>query len=726
MLSKKMSQNKEITEKAEVQKLPRGGYLVDTPIGYIQFGSPPETIKDTMRMPKGVPQIFVLPRNFFSWVKGISVAELEFPLYNNFFIQKKETYIICSKEQFKIFKQVLRESVFGPEAVDLRQDYALDKIDADDVPDLSSELAYFAGSIRLPDMVKFGIFKNNRFKFKGMTITMSEEGDFSLSYKNKKIADVPGDITYKPTYDIGERLPEPYKPPLFGVTCLGPSHGFDPEQNTSGFIIWLNHSGIMIDPPVNSTEWLEDSNVNPKLIDSIILTHCHADHDAGTFQKILEESKVTIYTTQTVIDHFLSKYSAFTQVSDAYLRKLFRYRRVKIGAPVYINGGRFDFFYTLHSLPTVGFKMSFQDQSFVYSSDHNNDPEVRDKLYNEGIISDRRYEELKNFPWESRVIYHEAGIKPLHTPVDVLNSLPAEIQKKTVVYHIADKDFPAETDLTMAKFGIENTLVFETESPDFEKAEQVLSLLRHLDFYEDMPVSKAAEFLTIVEEEHFKKDDYLIRQGTKGDKFFILYSGNVSIRSEGLETRKLYGAYDYFGEVALMTEQTRVADVVAETDIVAYSITRDKFLNFIAGTEFEKTLKRLISIRDSETWNVLSNSKLLQAMTSTQKTWLESILEPVEVKDSGNLIRENFEIPALYIIRKGSVEVSRRGDIVASLSRGDLVGSVIKVHRSETADYTYANIGPVSLYRISKKSIIPFLEKNPGLIMKLIYPFQTR
>ena len=48
-----------------------------------------------------------------------------------------------------------------------------------------------------------------------------------------------------------------------------------------GFIIWLNHFGIMVDPPVNSTEWLLDSNVNPKFIDSIILTHCHADHDAG-------------------------------------------------------------------------------------------------------------------------------------------------------------------------------------------------------------------------------------------------------------------------------------------------------------------------------------------------------------------------------------------------------------------------------------------------------------
>lgn len=32
--------------------LPRGGYLVDTSEGYIQIGSPPETIKDTMGLEK--------------------------------------------------------------------------------------------------------------------------------------------------------------------------------------------------------------------------------------------------------------------------------------------------------------------------------------------------------------------------------------------------------------------------------------------------------------------------------------------------------------------------------------------------------------------------------------------------------------------------------------------------------------------------------------------------
>ena len=399
-------------------ELPRGGYLVQTPAGYVQFGSPPETIKDTMKLPEGVPEIFVLPEKMFNWIKGISIAEIEFPLYWNYFIRKKKTLIICREEQFLKMKKVLEESVFGPETFSIANDYS-SNISHSLVPDILSEMNYFRNNNKLSNMVQFGIFKNNKFSHKGISITIESDGDYKLFFKNNFLAKIPGNIEYKTTYLIGERLPEPYLPPLFGVTCLGPSHGFDPEENTSGFIIWLNHQGIMVDPPVNSTEWLEDSNVSPKFIDSIILTHCHADHDAGTFQKILEEGKVTVYTTETVMMSFLEKYSALSDVSTDYLMSLFDFYPVKIGNPLYINGGKFEMFYTLHSIPTIGFRMEFQNQSFVYSSDHNNDPELHNELLEKKVINKTRYDELKNFPWDSKVIYHESGVPPLHTPINL-------------------------------------------------------------------------------------------------------------------------------------------------------------------------------------------------------------------------------------------------------------------------------------------------------------------
>lgn len=701
--------------------LPRGGYLVDTPSGYVQFGSPPETIKDTMFYEKGVPTVFVLPSELFNWIKGISVAEIEFPVYYNFFIKKRKTVIICTKEQLIQIKRVLQESLFGPRNLDISSDYSA-MAENLKIPDLKREMDFFRNNLKLSDLITFGIFKGNHYVHGDIRIEMSE-GNFIVYHDKKRIAMVPGQIEYTPTYLIGERLPEPYLPPLFSITCLGPSHGFDPNENTSGFIIWLNHQGIMVDPPVNSTEWLEDSNVNPKLIDSIILTHCHADHDAGTFQKILEEGKVTIYTTETVMMSFLRKYSALSGVAVSYLMKLFDFHPVRIGQPVFIHNGRFDMFYTLHSIPTIGFRMEFQDQSFVYSSDHNNDPEVHRLLFETERISKERYDELVNFPWDSKVIYHEAGIPPLHTPVKYLNSLPDDIKKRIVVYHIAQKDFPDDTTLRLAKFGIEKTLTFETTPPPYEEGWKILGLLKHQDFFHDLPIEKAQEFLGIVEEEKYRKGELIIKKGTKGDKFYIIYSGNVSVESGNLEQKKIYGTYEYFGEVALVTEQNRAADVIAETDVTLYSIPRDKFLNFIIGTEFEKVLRRLAIIRNSETWNLLSTSPFFRLCTASQKTWLESMFIPVERTEAGVILKEGRPIDFMYIIRSGEVKVSKKGKEVAVLKKGDFIETLMNVHSGKPARYTYSHDGPVWLYAMPRDEMYRFAEKNPGLLMKLTYDF---
>jgi glyoxylase-like metal-dependent hydrolase (beta-lactamase superfamily II) len=40
----------------------------------------------------------------------------------------------------------------------------------------------------------------------------------------------------------------------------------------------------MVDPPPHSSELLLQAGIEPKAITATILTHCHADHDAGTFQ----------------------------------------------------------------------------------------------------------------------------------------------------------------------------------------------------------------------------------------------------------------------------------------------------------------------------------------------------------------------------------------------------------------------------------------------------------
>jgi len=288
---------------------------------------------------------------------------------------------------------------------------------------------------------------------------------------------------------------------------------------------------------------------------------------------------------------------------------------------------------------------------------------VQRRLRRAGVIDARRARELKSFPWQSKVVYHEAGVPPLHTPVAFLAARPLEVRRRTVVYHIAQKDVPTGSGLALSRFGIENTLYLPTRSPGYEGTYGVLNVLKHLDFLETLTVEKVQEFVTSVSLETFRK-------GTLGDKFYVISSGNVAILDQELETRKVLGTYEYFGEVALLTGAPRGADVVALTGVAAYSIPKERFLGFIRGTQFERILERLVKNRSSETWGLFTTNQRLAALTTYQRTWLESILVPRDLPGPGTLAREGRPIEAVHIIHRGEVTVLRSGRKVATLGRG--------------------------------------------------------
>lgn len=729
-----MSKQQKVELTGLKNNLPRGGYLIQTSVGYIQVGSPPETIKDTMFLPQSSPQIFVLPNQLFHVDKGISVAELEFPIYYNHFLRGKKTFIIGTKEQKEQLITALRESIFGPEEVNLASEY-IGGESHPAFPNMKAEIEYFRGNRVLDDLVRFVTFnKDNFVKLNNVYIRKLPNNNFLIQDKDwDNEIEVEGDINFNIIYDIGKSLPEPYQPPMLGVTCLGPSHGFDPEANTSGFILWINHSGIMIDPPVNSTEWLRRSNVNPKLIDTIILTHCHADHDAGTFQKILEEGKITIYTTETVLDSFIRKYQALTKIPREELLELFDFVNVVIGREYQIHGASFRFNYALHSIPSLGFGFEFEGKSFYYSSDHlNAPPEIYDDLRDRGILTPGRCEDLKKFPWESDLIYHEAGIPPLHTRIDFLNNLPVEIQKKIVVYHIARKDFPQNTHLRYAQFGIENTIELPIEPPKYEEVYKILDALANVDIFKNFPIHKAKEFITIVEFKEYPKGTKIIEKNTKGDDFFIILSGNV--RVEGMEqetiseesTLKRYGTYEYFGEASLILDQPRSADIIAETNVQALTIKKDKFLSFIRDSDLFEKFKKLSEIRKTGTWDVLSNSKIFGSLTSAQKTALELMMEQRKEIANVYLIRKEKSFDKVFIIKRGKVNViDEHGKIIMTLSTGDFCGQIFNLQKNLPSDYDFLTIEDTELYEIKRENLIKYIQDNPGVYMKLYKIFKT-
>ena len=715
-----MNEAKRVIKKGKIYRLPRGGYITDTSAGYVQVGSPPETIKDSMHLEKDVPEIICLPKHFFSRDKGISVAEVEFPIYYNFFLKQRKTKLICNQSQIEIFRQVIKEALFGPKSFDLAQDFPEGH---KDIPKIAEEMASFV-NFTFEDVVDIiPISEKLPVVFGKLAIHVKKDGNYELiddEYKLRTI--IPSTIGYNVIYDLGTHVSKPFQAPRLGVTCLGPSHGFDPKDNTSGFIIWLGGSGIMVDPPVNSTEWLTRSNVNPKIIDSIILTHTHADHDAGTLQKILEEERITIYTTRTILSSWLYKYSTLTQIPQQELAGLFDFIPITIGEKVNIKGAWFDFRYMLHSIPTMGFDFKFRGRSFVYSSDHLNSKEKFDKLLKDKVISKARYQEFMNFPWHSDIIYHESGFPPLHTPITELDKLPSEIKKKITVYHIAAKDFPEKTDLTLAKFGISNTVVLDVKQSPFYQAYNTIDLISHIDLFKDFKLNKIRDLLSICEVHNFPKGTHVITKGNHEDKFYIIVSGSLVLYKDDKkkEVAKRFGRCQYLGEVSLITNSVRTADIYAETEVEAISISRKAFLKLIKDTSAEKKLQSIIDNRDMLSWQTLSDTAFFDKLTSSQKTELELLMKRHEMKKNCELFKPNSILDELFFFCSGEGSIKSTVDKgkEKKLKRGDVLGHYDEFLEKKPSTLScHLKKGSI-VFSIHRDTFENFLDLNPGIYVR--------
>ena len=295
--------------------LPRGGTLVLTAAGPVQFGIPPESIKDCMSMGLEIPMYYVVPTERFNRKighnAGINVAEFEFPAYWNFFFKRRKLVLLVDSDDVrKRVLRVFRETLLGPEQFDPEADFS-PEYPRDKIPAFDKELAYFTkfgdAQITLDAVLGFLLFgeqndilipvgerSGNTGVGQAPTHVRVRQSDQSTYIVEEGVLARPSDPSSFTGDFVAEvaaevKLPMPnlprsrsrrnkvFAPPLFGVTVLGNSHGFDPKGSTTGYILWVNRRGIMVDPPPNSSVLLQLSNIPPCLIDGVILTHCHAD-----------------------------------------------------------------------------------------------------------------------------------------------------------------------------------------------------------------------------------------------------------------------------------------------------------------------------------------------------------------------------------------------------------------------------------------------------------------
>ena len=87
---------------------------------------------------------------------------------------------------------------------------------------------------------------------------------------------------------------------------------------------------------------------------------------------------------------------------------------------------------------------------------------------------------------------------------------------------------------------------------------------------------KLYKLIDLIHIEKYKNGEKIIKEGTKGEKFYIVKKGQVEVYQRSIYLRTL-NPMEYFGERSLLTNEVRSATVIAKDDVELYCLDKDSF-----------------------------------------------------------------------------------------------------------------------------------------------------
>jgi cAMP-dependent protein kinase regulator len=176
--------------------------------------------------------------------------------------------------------------------------------------------------------------------------------------------------------------------------------------------------------------------------------------------------------------------------------------------------------------------------------------------------------------------------------------------------------------------------------------------------------------------------DVLFRQGDAGDALYVVVSGEVAVIADGpprIELTRL-GESSFFGEIALVTDDTRTATVQATRPTELLVFKREAVEELCAA---EPALLSVIlaAVRERLVNRLIATSPLFEPFAGEERRDLVGRFRCRDAPAGSVLIAQGRRADGLYVLLSGRAEVLRYDAagaerVVSSIKPGDFVGEM--------------------------------------------------
>ncbi len=216
-------------------------------------------------------------------------------------------------------------------------------------------------------------------------------------------------------------------------------------------------------------------------------------------------------------------------------------------------------------------------------------------------------------------------------------------------------------------------------------------LLRRMPLFATMDEAELELLSSRLTAEHFPAGRVIIRQGDKGDRFYIMKQGHVevTVRDEAgvTEVVNQLDRGNYFGELALLRVAPRNATCRATVPTEVLSLTRDDFDRLVkARFDMREKVDRSIARAD-----LLRRMPLFAELDAQQVQLIAARMRQKTFEPGVALMKQGGIGRTFYVIESGRVQVSVSQDgeekVVAERGPGEYVGEIallLEVARTAT------------------------------------------
>jgi cAMP-dependent protein kinase regulator len=191
------------------------------------------------------------------------------------------------------------------------------------------------------------------------------------------------------------------------------------------------------------------------------------------------------------------------------------------------------------------------------------------------------------------------------------------------------------------------------KSPKFEKSDDSVKTLREgigkNFFFDDMSPQDLAAFVNAFEPFEVAKGSTIIKQGEKGDYFYVIEEGQVTFHVDG-EKHSEANKGDSFGEIALLYKCPRAATVAAETEPTKLFRVDQK--------TFRSLLQKQTKILNAKKMELLRSVDFLKEIDEIDMKRLGAAMTPKNFEPGDCLVKKGDEGDAFYMIKEGEMQVT--------------------------------------------------------------------